>query len=259
MRLRSRNAITASCEDACHTVAMLRPRSDARQWVVAERYAIEPWVPATEYVDCFGNLCQRFTLPKGESRIIVEHEVEVADQMAVDRRAAQVPPDALPDSALLYMLQSRYCPSDMMSERAARIVEGCPPGYAQAERIADWIRDNIEYRYGVSKASTGALDTLRHGAGVCRDFAHVGVALCRSLLLPARLVAGYLHGLEPMDMHAWYEVFLGGQWYGFDPTQEQPRGGRIVVAHGRDAADVAFLSNYGPMELTDMDVSVWPA
>ena len=256
MRLRARNRIALHCEEACPVVALLRPRSGTRQWVVAERYGIAPWVPATEYVDCFGNLCQRFTLPAGESVLDVETEVEVADQIDVDRRAAQVAPAQLPDETLQYLLQSRYCPSDKMSERATEIVQGCPPGYAQAERIADWIREHIAYRYGVSEESTCALDTLEDGAGVCRDFAHVGIALCRSLTMPARIVVGYLHGLEPMDMHAWYEVFLGGQWYAFDPTQPEPRGGRVVVAHGRDAADVAFLSNHGPLEITDMDVAV---
>jgi transglutaminase-like putative cysteine protease len=256
MRLRSRNHIAVHCEEACPVVAMLRPRSGNRQWVVAERYGIAPWVPAMEYVDCFGNLCQRFTLPKGDSELTVEHEVEAADLLEVDRAAPQVPPALLPDDTLLYMLQSRYCPSDMMADRAARIVKGCPPGYPQAERVAEWIRENIEYRYGVSECTTGALETLKHKAGVCRDFSHVGIALCRSLLMPARIVVGYLHGLEPMDMHAWYEVYLGDRWYAFDATQDEPRGGRIVVAYGRDAADVAFLSNYGPLEITDMDVSV---
>jgi transglutaminase-like putative cysteine protease len=108
----------------------------------------------------------------------------------------------------------------------------------------------------VSESSTGALDTLKQRAGVCRDFAHVGVALCRSLMMPARLVVGYLHELEPMDMHAWYEVYLGDRWFPFDATQADARGGRVVVAHGRDAADVAFLSNYGPLEITRMEVSV---
>ena len=259
MRLRTRNRIALHCEEACPVVAMLRPRSTGEQWVVAERYALEPWVPATEYVDCFDNLCQRFTLPRGDSVITVEDEVEVPEQIAVDPHAAQVPVAQLPDHTLQYLLQSRYCPSDMMGERARDIVEGCPPGYGQAERIARWIHENIEYRYGVSEEGTGALDTLEAGAGVCRDFAHVGVALCRSLLMPARIVVGYLHRLDPMDMHAWYEVFLGGRWYAFDPTQSEPRGGRVVVAHGRDAADVAFLSNYGPLEITGMDVSVTQA
>lgn len=256
MRLRARNRIDIDCQEDCPLVAMLRPRSGSDQWVVAERYDIQPWVPATEYVDCFGNLCQRYTLPQGASTVTVESEVEVADQISVDRRAPQVPPAQLPDQVLVYLLQSRYCPSDKMEERARDIVQGCAPGYPQAERIQDWVRENLEYRYGVSEESTCALDTLRDGAGVCRDFAHVGVALCRSLKLPARVVVGYLHGLEPMDMHAWYEVFLGGRWYAFDATQDQPRGGRIVVAHGRDIADVAFFSNYGPMEIGQMEVSV---
>lgn len=256
MRLRARNRIEVQCEEDCPLAAMLRPRSSADQWVVAERYEIAPWVPATEYVDCFGNLAQRFTLPRGSSSITVETEVEVEEQIAVDRRAPQVPPAALPDETLVYLLQSRYCPSDKMEERARAIVQGCGPGYAQAERINDWVREHITYRYGVSEESTCALDTLEQGAGVCRDFAHVGVALCRSLTLPARVVVGYLHELDPMDMHAWYEVFLGGRWYAFDATQEAPRGGRIVVAHGRDIADVAFLSNFGPLEITKMEVSV---
>jgi transglutaminase-like putative cysteine protease len=259
MRLRARNEIRIHCEDDCPVAAMLRPRSVGRQWVVAERYDIAPWVPATEYVDAFGNLCQRYTLPRGDSTLCVESEVEVDEQIDVDRQAAQVPPALLPDDTLVYLLQSRYCPSDKMEERARAIVSGCAPGYPQAERICQWIRENITYRYGVSEESTCALDTLEQAAGVCRDFAHVGVALCRSLMLPARVVVGYLHELEPMDMHAWYEVFLGGRWYAFDATQSEPRGGRIVVAHGRDIADVAFLSNYGPLEITGMEVSVRPA
>jgi len=256
MRLRTRNRIAIHCENACPVVALLRPRSGATQWVVGERYAIEPWVPASEYVDAFDNLCQRFTLPEGDSVLDVEHEVEVPDQVEVNRSAALVPPALLPDEVLQYLLQSRYCPSDKMSERAKEIVKGSAPGYPQAERIASWVRDNIEYRYGVSEASTCALDTLDCGAGVCRDFAHVGIALSRSLMMPARVVVGYLHELEPMDMHAWYEVFLGDRWYAFDATQDAPRGGRVIVARGRDAADVAFLSEYGELEVTQMDVSV---
>jgi transglutaminase-like putative cysteine protease len=256
MRLRARNRIEIDCEQDCPLVAVLRPRSGSEQWVLAERYEVQPWVPCSEFVDSFGNLCQRFTLPQGSSTVTVESEVEVADQIPVDRHAAQVLVAMLPDDTLMYLLQSRYCPSDKMEERARAIVQGCAPGYPQAERIHDWIREHIDYRYGVSEESTCALDTLQMGAGVCRDFAHVGVALCRSLAMPARVVVGYLHELDPMDMHAWYEVFLGGRWFPFDATQEAPRGGRIVVAHGRDIADVAFFSNYGPMEITKMDVSV---
>lgn len=256
MRLRARNNIEIQCEDDCPLVAMLRPRSGTDQWVLAERYEVAPWVPASEFIDSYGNLCQRFTLPQGASRITVESEVEVSDQIAVDRHAPQVPVAMLPDDTLMYLLQSRYAPSDKMEERARAIVQGCAPGYPQAERIHDWIRENLEYRYGVSEESTCAIDTLEDGAGVCRDFAHVGVALTRSLAMPARVVVGYLLDLEPMDMHAWYEVFLGDRWFAFDATQDSPRGGRVRVGHGRDIADVAFLSNYGPLEIQRMQVSV---
>jgi transglutaminase-like putative cysteine protease len=259
MRLVASASITVECEQACPSVAMLRPRSGHSQWVVAERYEVTPWVPAKEYVDAFGNLCQRFTLPAGRSTIAVRSEVEVADQLAVDVHAPLTPVEMLPDEALVYLLQSRYCPSDKMEERALPIVQGVAPGYAQVERIRRWIHENHEYKYGVSCENTDALDTMAAKAGVCRDFAHIGVALCRSLKIPARVVVGYLHELDPMDLHAWFEAFIGGRWYTFDATQEEPKGGRIVVAHGRDIADVAFLSNYGPMAVKEMKVSVEPA
>ena len=256
MRLLAVNEITVSCEQDCPVVAMLRPRSGPFQWVVAQRYELTPWLPATEYVDSFGNLCQRFVLPQGELSMRVESEVEVDDVAAVDGHASLTPIEMLPDDVLGYLLQSRYCPSDKMEDMAREIVRGCSPGYPQAARVQEWVRERLEYRYGVSNQTTDALETLAAGAGVCRDFSHLGVALCRALKIPARVVVGYLHELDPMDMHAWYEAFLGGRWTTFDATQDRPRGGRIVVGYGRDAADVAFLSNYGPLEITRMQVSV---
>jgi transglutaminase-like putative cysteine protease len=256
MLLTSVADIRVLCEQDSPVVAMLRPRSGQAQWVVGQRYELWPWVPAREYLDTYGNLCQRFVIPRGEMRLKVTSEVEVADMVSVDVHAPATPVDQLPDDALVYLLQSRYCPSDAMEEQARGIVTGCAPGYPQASRVRDWIRETLEYRYGVSDASTDALRTLEQGAGVCRDFAHVGVSLCRALRMPARFVVGYLHRLEPMDMHAWYEVFVGDRWYTFDPTQDRPRGGRIVVAYGRDATDVAFLSSYGALEVQQLEVSV---
>jgi len=256
MLLTSVTTLRVSCAQDTPVVAMLRPRSGVAQWVLAQRYELAPWVPAREYVDVYGNLCQRFVVPRGEMTLAVTSEVEVPGQVAVDAHAGFTPVEQLPDEVMAYLLQSRYCPSDAMQEQATRIVQGSAPGYAQAARICDWIRDTLEYRYGVSDASTCAQKTLQQGAGVCRDFAHVGVSLCRALHMPARFVVGYLHQLDPMDMHAWYEVYLGGRWFTFDPTQERARGGRIVVAYGRDATDVAFLSSYAPLKVEQMDVAV---
>jgi transglutaminase-like putative cysteine protease len=235
---------------------MLRPRSGAAQWLTSERYEVQPWVPATEYEDSFGNLCQRFTLPPGQSTLRVASEVLTEADLAVAPDAPRTPPEELPDGVLQYLLQSRYCPSDKMEEQARQVAGGAQPGYGEVERIRRWIHENHEYRYGVSSQSTDALDTIAAKAGVCRDFAHVGAAMCRSLKIPARVVVGYLYQLDPMDLHAWFEAFVGGRWYTFDATQEQPRGGRVVVAYGRDVADVAFLSNYGPMQIDSMQVEV---
>jgi transglutaminase-like putative cysteine protease len=256
MLLHVQTFLTVECPHACPVVAMLRPRSGAAQWVVSERYDIQPWARPREYEDPYGNVCQRFTVPPGRTSFNVQADVEVDPELAVAPDAPYTPIDLLPDDVLVYLLQSRYCPSDKLETQAREIVAGVAPGYAQVDAIRRWIYDNHEYRYGVSDENSDAIDTMRDKAGVCRDFAHIGVALCRSLRIPARMVVGYLYQLDPMDLHAWFEAFVGGRWYTFDATQTAPRGGRVVLAFGRDAADVAFLSNYADMQVVDMQVSV---
>jgi transglutaminase-like putative cysteine protease len=186
----------------------------------------------------------------------VKAVVETADDIATAAGAAATPVQGLPDAALQFLLPSRFCPSDELEKRAKQIVGKAKPGYDQVEAIRAWIHANIEYRYGVSNAATTAQGTLKDGAGVCRDFSHVGLSLCRSLRIPGRMVVGYLHGLDPMDMHAWFEAFVDGRWYTFDATQAEARGGRIAIAYGRDAADVALFSEYGEVEVTSMKVGV---
>jgi transglutaminase-like putative cysteine protease len=256
MRLKAMCDMNLVAQADCPTVAMLRPTSGVAQWLVSEAYYFDPPVPTSEYVDMFGNLCQRFVVPAGPMRIRVDVVIDTEPAIAVDPDAPPTPIAQVPDAALQFLLQSRYCPSDKMADRALAIVSGVAPGYAQVEAIRAWIHANLVYRYGVSDATTDALDTLANGAGVCRDFAHVGMSLCRALKIPARMVVGYLYQLDPMDMHAWFEAFVGGRWYTFDATQDAPRGGRIVVAYGRDAADVAFLSNYGPLITERLKVQV---
>ncbi|MBC8056141.1 MAG: transglutaminase family protein [Rhizobiales bacterium] len=250
--------MTLEAAEDCPTVAMLRPRSGEAQWLVSERYDFVPQVRITEYVDAYGNLCQRFVVPKGRMTITIGAVVETEDVIVVDPQAVATPVAALPNETLQYLLQSRYCPSDKpeAETQALQIVGDLAPGYPQVEAIRGWIHTNIAYRYGVSNSATDALDTLAAGAGVCRDFSHIGITLCRALRIPARMVVGYLHRLDPMDLHAWFEAFIDGRWYTFDATQNEPRGGRVVVAYGHDAADVAFISNYAALETTALDVTV---
>jgi transglutaminase-like putative cysteine protease len=193
--------------------------------------------------------------PARRFTIRAEAIVDVADTIEVAKHAPLTSPEELPDAVLQFLLPSRYCPSDTMFTMAREVSHTRRPGYDQVEAIRAWIHDHIEYRYGVSDSSTSAADTVRDGAGVCRDFAHVGMSLCRAVSIPARMVVGYLYELDPMDLHAWFEAYVGNRWYTFDATQDKPRGGRIAVAYGRDAADVALITELG--ELTTKDMRVW--
>jgi len=235
---------------------MLRPRSGAGQWVVREEYQINPSVIVTEFTDLYGNLCQRLVAPEGPFSIRFMATVQTADTIDVAPGAPYTPVEQLPDDVLHFTLPSRYCQADQLGQLAADITAGVEPGYDQAEAIRRWIHENVTYQYGTSNASTSAVDTAASRVGVCRDFTHLGISLCRSLNIPARMVVGYLYQLDPMDLHAWFEAFVDGRWYTFDATQEKPRGNRITVAYGRDAADVAFTTQFGPMSLENMHVWV---
>ncbi|CAN5673783.1 transglutaminase family protein [soil metagenome] len=237
-------------------VLMLRPRSGAGQWIIREEYQITPAVIVTEFTDMYGNLCQRVVAPVGPFSIFFSATVQTADLIDVAPGAPYTPVEELPDDVLHYTLPSRYCQSDQMGDLANQITKDTEPGYDQVEAIRKWIHENITYQYGTSDASTSAIDTADKRIGVCRDFTHLGISLCRALNIPARMVVGYLYQLDPMDLHAWFEAYVDGRWFTFDATQDQPRGNRITVAYGRDAADVAFTTQFGPMNLNDMQVWV---
>ena len=256
MRLKAGCELNLQAPEAAPLVAMLRPCSGQAQWLVRESYELTPFVPAREYVDGFGNLCQRLTVPPGDLRIRTEVEIAVSSTISVKRGAPLTTPEDLPDATLQFLLPSRYVPSDELGDLAQEVVRGHRPGYDQVEAIRAWIEKNIEYRYGVSKGSTTAKDTLEVRAGVCRDFSHIGLGFCRALSIPARMVVGYLVRLDPMDLHAWFEAYVDGRWFTFDATQKEPRGGRIAIAYGRDAADVALITELGPVKTKDMKVWV---
>jgi transglutaminase-like putative cysteine protease len=257
MRLKAATHITLKSTERAALTAILRPQSGDGQWIISEKYDAKPLVSPTEYMDVFGNLCQRFVIPKGKLDLDVECVVDCPDTIATAPDAPHTPPHEVPNDVLQFLVPSRYCPSDQTANAAREIARAARPGYAQVEAIRAWIADNVEYRRGSSNESTSGLDTFNQRAGVCRDFAHVGIMLCRSLVIPARMVVGYLHKLAPpMDQHAWFEAFVGGRWYTFDATQKEPVGGRIVIAYGRDAADVAITTPFGPIEVDAMQVSV---
>lgn len=263
MRLEAGCQISFEASASTPVILMLRPRSGDAQWVMSETYLLTPSVPVTEYTDGYGNLCQRLVVPPGNFQVRSTAVVETTDAIDIQPGAAYVPVQDLPENVLQFLLPSRYCPADRMGELALEIVGDRAPGYDQVEAICNWIHTHIEYAYGSSDASTWALDTIEQQQGVCRDFAHLGIALCRSLNIPARMVVGYLYELDPMDLHAWFEAYVGtdttgeyGRWYTFDATQAQPRGNRIAIAYGRDAADVALATQFGPMQLLNMQVWV---
>jgi len=243
--------------DSTPLILMLRPRSGIQQWVARVAYTLLPSVPVDEYTDIFGNLCQRMVAPAGKFSVHTSADVMTTDVVDRDPGALFIEIQNLPVTVLLYLLPSRYCESDRFGTMAREITDGVSLGYEQVDSICEWIQNSIRYTPGSSIFSLSAVEVNLQGEGVCRDLAHLGIALCRSISIPARLVVGYLYRLEPMDLHAWFEAYVGDHWYTFGQTDNALRGGRIAVAYGRDAADVAIYHQFGPPAIySGMDVNV---
>lgn len=227
-------------------ILMLRPRSGAQQWIACEEYRLVPSVPVFEFTDNYGNLCQRLVAPPGNFGIHTVADVMTFDQVDQALGAPFVEIQNLPDAVLSYLLPSRYCESEQFGQMATSITAGQQLGYDQIAAIETWLRTTIRYEPGSSNTSVSAVEVNSRQSGVCRDLSHLGIALCRSLCIPARLVVGYLYGLEPMDLHAWFEAYVAERWYTFDATQAVPKGGYVAIGYGRDAADVAVYNQFGP-------------
>lgn len=257
MWLRTSCKLTFTINGPTAFILMLRPRSGAQQWVARETYTLTPPVPAVEFTDAYGNLCQRLVAPAGPFSIQTSADVMTADTIDVAPGAPFDDVQNLPDDVLTYLLPSRYCESELFVEMAGGMVAGVAPGYDQVACITDWIRREVRFNSASVYDHMSAADVNQRREGVCRDLAHLGIALCRALCIPARMVVGYLHGLEPMDLHAWFEAYVGGRWYTFDATQDAPRGGRVTVAYGHDAANVAIFNQFGAaVAPTEMQVAV---
>jgi transglutaminase-like putative cysteine protease len=227
-------------------VMMLRPRSGAQQWISSEQYRLSPSVPVIEFTDVHGNLCQRLVAPQGQFRVHTEAEVMIPDALDQAPDAPFVEIQNLPDAIFYYLLPSRFCESDRFGQMASEITAGQLPGYNQVAAIESWLRANIRFDPYAGDVHVSAIEVNTRQWGVCRDLSHLGIALCRSLSIPARMVVGYLYGLKPMNLHAWFEAYVGGRWYSFDATQHGVPGGYVAIGYGRDAADVAIYNQFGP-------------
>ncbi|MSP27257.1 MAG: transglutaminase family protein [Methylococcales bacterium] len=238
-------------------ILMLRPFRGQQQAINNEVYLIEPVIPLIETTDSFGNSCQHLMTAVGDMFINTSAEVVVAEHIEVGFGACFVAIQHLPYDVLPFLLPSRYCESDRFGDLAREITTDTLLGYNQVSKINDWVRASISYTPGSSEFPLSATEIYHLGYGVCRDLAQVAIALCRSISIPARLVVGYLYNLQPMDLHAWFEAYVGGCWYTFNPTQQDPKGGRVIIAFGRDAADVSIFHQFGSgCQLNSMDVRV---
>jgi transglutaminase-like putative cysteine protease len=243
-----------------HAVIQVEPRLEGEVRMLTERWTNVPPIGMSRYVDGFGNVCRRATLVAGDSSLSYDALLEVPDTPdPVSPDAVEVAPQDLPDHALVYTLPSRYCPSQDLGDEAWRLFGSLPPGWSRVQTICDWVHDEIHFDYLDTRPLATAVEVYEKRAGVCRDLAHLAITFCRALNIPARYVFGYLPDIDvevlsPMDFCAWMEVFLGGQWWTFDPRNNEPRLGRSVIGRGRDALDVAMVSTYGGPLLTSMVV-----
>lgn len=240
---------------------LVRARPDGEHRTLYETQWTEPEIPLHEYGDSFGNRCWRFVAPGGPVSIRYDAVVEVDNEPdPVHPESPLTAVQDLPDEALVFTLPSRYIQSDQLLNDAWELFGQTPPTWARVQAVCDWVHANIRYETGSSGPATSALDVYRARVGVCRDFAQLAVALCRALNIPARYTFGYLADIavEPpdvaMDFHAWFEAFLGGRWYTFDARHNEPRIGRVVIGHGRDAVDTALSTSYGDLQLKQLTV-----
>jgi transglutaminase-like putative cysteine protease len=227
-----------------------------------ERFEVEPRVPISEFVDSFGNRCGRLFVPAG--RVLLRNNATIEDSGQPDPQVWNAPQhnvQDLPDEALLFLLASRYCEVDSeLKDFAGTLFNSTPPGWQRVQSICNFVFQHIRFDYQQARANRTALEAFRERTGVCRDYTHLGITLCRCMNIPARYCTGYLGDIgvppssDPMDFSAWFEAYLGGTWYAFDPRNNVPRIGRVLMARGRDAADAALTTTFGVNQLESFKV-----
>ncbi|MDR5795073.1 transglutaminase family protein [Caballeronia sp. LZ008] len=262
MRLRVGYELWYECLQPTPMMLMLNTHfSHAKDVVVADVLVTDPPLPIRQYRDLFGNLCSRIVAPVGRVALSTTALLNVSDSMETRPTEGWAHPvEQLPDDTLTFLLGSRYCETDLLVEIAWQIFGQCTPGRDTVLAICDYVHQHIEFDYGHARPTKTAWDVYRERKGVCRDFAHLGVTLCRAMNIPARYCTGYISDVglppvtAPMDFAGWFEAYVGGSWQTFDPRNNAPRIGRVLMAYGRDAADVAISNAFGAAVLTHFKV-----
>src|SRR5216683_3692722 len=253
--------LTFECRGPTPALFIMKPYRGSERPIIEEQLEFVPDLAAEELKDLYGNLLHRVMFAPGPNRIRHDALVEVPSATDKEQPIGEATPvSALSPELLHYVLPSRYCDSDKLADFAWREFGRFQHGYERAQAICDWVHNNIEYRFGSGRPDISASEIIERGFGVCRDFAHCAIALCRTFNLPARYVTGHLPDIgyvdpgTPMDFHAYFEVYLGREWFTFDPRYNVPRIGRVKVAQGSDAVDGAFATIYGEANLAHFEV-----
>jgi transglutaminase-like putative cysteine protease len=235
--------------------------SHAYEIVTPDHLVVSPVVEVTAYRDGFGNWCRRLEMPTGRTKIstsAVVRSTGIADPVVPGAR--QHPISQLPEDTLVYLLPSRYCETELLNQIAGERFGNTPDGWARVQAICDFVHHHIHFDYNQARATRTAMEAYNERVGVCRDYAHLAITLCRCMNIPARYCTGYLGDIGmpppygPMDFASWFEAYLGGHWYVFDARNNMPRIGRVLIARGRDAVDVAISTTFGPNTLAGFTV-----
>jgi len=257
MKIRVGYEITYDCPQPTPMVLMLNiHHSRAGDVVVPDRMMTEPFVPVAGYRDGFGNWCSRVVAPAGRLRLSADSTVnDTGMPDAIARSEQQHAVEELPEDSLVFLLGSRYCETDRLTGIAWDLFGRSPTGAGRVQTICDYVHRHITFNYQDARSTRTALQAFEEGKGVCRDYAHLAIAFCRCMNIPARYCTGYLGDIGipppygPMDFAAWFEAYIGGRWHTFDARNNVPRIGRVLIARGRDAIDVAISNTFGPNTL----------
>jgi transglutaminase-like putative cysteine protease len=262
MKIRAGYDISYHCAGPTPMLLVLSVRPERlSDLITPQTMTVDPLVPVDEYRDGFGNICHRLLAPPGPITFSADFTIQdpgLPDEENLD--AVQHPIEDLPPDVLVFLLGSRYCETDKLVDIAWSLFGDTPPGWRRVQAIVEYVHDRILFGYPHARNDRTAHGAHQDCVGVCRDFAHLAVALCRCMNIPARYCTGYLGdiGIEPipgpMDFSAWFQVFLSGRWYTFDARHNKPRIGRVLQAFGRDATDVAIATTFGSATLMKFDV-----